>query len=68
MKTYENMMETTLKRLETEDMTMYFYIGFHLMLTMASVSLHELGTLGTTMSVEWILGPGFFMYLPPLWA
>lgn len=48
------------------DMTMYFYIGFHLMLTMASVSLHELGTLGTTMSVEWILGPGFFMYLPPL--
>ena len=45
---------------------MYFYIGFHLMLTMASVSLHELGTLGTTMSVEWILGPGFFMYLPPL--
>lgn len=25
---------------------MYFYIGFHLMLTMASVSLHELGTSG----------------------
>lgn len=48
------------------DMTMYFYVGFHLLLTMASVSLHELGTLGTTMSVEWILGPGFFMYLPPL--
>eukprot|EP00931_Biecheleriopsis_adriatica_P065572 TRINITY_DN4007_c0_g1_i1.p1 TRINITY_DN4007_c0_g1~~TRINITY_DN4007_c0_g1_i1.p1 ORF type:complete len:2799 (-),score=514.89 TRINITY_DN4007_c0_g1_i1:146-7867(-) len=48
------------------DMTMYFYVGFHLLLTLASVSLHELGTLGTTMSVEWILGPGFFMYLPPL--
>eukprot|EP00933_Yihiella_yeosuensis_P049986 TRINITY_DN47747_c0_g1_i1.p1 TRINITY_DN47747_c0_g1~~TRINITY_DN47747_c0_g1_i1.p1 ORF type:complete len:1319 (-),score=236.47 TRINITY_DN47747_c0_g1_i1:145-3552(-) len=47
-------------------MTMYMYIGFHLMLTLASVSLHELGTLGTTMSVEWIIGPGLFMYLPPL--
>ncbi|CAJ1337857.1 unnamed protein product, partial [Effrenium voratum] len=45
------------------DMTMYLYVGFHLMLTMASVSLHELGSLGTTMSVEWILGPGFFMPL-----
>eukprot|EP00931_Biecheleriopsis_adriatica_P011650 TRINITY_DN11272_c0_g1_i1.p1 TRINITY_DN11272_c0_g1~~TRINITY_DN11272_c0_g1_i1.p1 ORF type:complete len:2747 (-),score=476.15 TRINITY_DN11272_c0_g1_i1:166-8406(-) len=48
------------------DMTMYFYIAFHLLLTFAGISLHELGNLGTTMSVEWILGPGFFMYLPPL--
>ncbi|CAE8585117.1 unnamed protein product [Polarella glacialis] len=48
------------------DATMYLYVGFHLLLTLASVSLHELGSLGTTMSVEWILGPGFFMYLPPL--
>jgi len=30
------------------------------------VSLHELGALGTTMSVEWLVGPGLFMYLPPL--
>eukprot|EP00930_Biecheleria_cincta_P067964 TRINITY_DN5496_c0_g1_i1.p1 TRINITY_DN5496_c0_g1~~TRINITY_DN5496_c0_g1_i1.p1 ORF type:complete len:2756 (-),score=417.43 TRINITY_DN5496_c0_g1_i1:241-7377(-) len=48
------------------DMTMYFYVAFHVLLTLANVSLHELGTLGTTMSIEWILGPGCFMYLPPL--
>ena len=33
---------------KSQDMTMYFYIGFHLMLTMASVSLHESGTLEVT--------------------
>jgi hypothetical protein len=38
-------------------MTMYFYIGFHLMLTMASVSLHEFGNSNEqpgAVALEWM--------------
>ena len=48
------------------DCTVYLFLGFHIMLSLASVSLHELGALGSTVASEWILGPSVFMYLPPL--
>lgn len=48
------------------DCTVYLFLAFHILLAMASISLHELGSLGTALSTEWIWGPSVFMYLPPL--
>lgn len=48
------------------DCTVYLFLGFHILLALASISLHELGELGAAIASEWIWGPAVFMYLPPL--
>ena len=48
------------------DCTVYLFLFTHILLALASVSLHELGALGSTVSSEWVWGPAIFMYLPPL--
>ena len=43
------------------DCTVYLFLFMHIVLSLASVSLHELGALVSTVSSEWIWGPAVFM-------
>jgi hypothetical protein len=48
------------------DTSFFLYLGFHIMITLSSKSMFELGKLGDLISAEWLFGFGLVWYLPGL--
>jgi hypothetical protein len=48
------------------DTSFFLYLGFHIMITLSSKTMFEVGKLGELISAEWLFGFGLVWYLPGL--